>query len=728
MLVLAAAALLAYSNSFRVPFVFDDVLAVFDNPTLHSLRTAWFPPSGYGLTVSGRPVLNVTLALNHAISGTEPWSYHALNLLVHIAAAAALFGILWRTLRRIPAWEERGLGAVKGFSLVIALWWLLHPLQTEAVTYVIQRAESLMGCLFLGTIYCFVRSLDSARPIRWRVAAVVCCLFAVGTKEVAALAPVLVLLYDRTFVAGSFREAWSRRRWVHLALFATWLPLVGLTLSQGGDRGGTFVVNSLGVALQYWWTQFEAVARYLWLSIVPWPQVFDYGYPVTIPAAWQALCVVVVVAAFAASVWALCRRPGIGFLAAWFWGILAPTLIVPGKLQAIVEHRMYLPLAAVLVLLGLGAVVSLRRRALAVLAVAAAVAGVLTWLRNDVYRDDLRLWMDAVTKRPGGAIAQANVGTALYTRGRVEEAVPYYRRSIALLGSDPSTHYNLALALGKLGQSEEALAEFARALELNPRFYPASVQKAMVLRQLGRVDEALESLQRAVRIRTTLATLHEQIGALYVMKGQWREAAEACGRALSLDPGLAGAHSNLGTALYHAGNLPGAEHELREALRLNPALAEAHFNLGLVLAAGGRAGEAVGEYAEAVRLEPAFVDARLNLGVARAEQGDVPAAVEQLREAARLAPERADVQRNFANALFESGAVEEALSAYRRSLAAEPSHASTHANFARALLSVRRLADARAEFTEAARLDPSQVPAREMAEKLDAYLREQDGR
>ena len=213
------------------------------------------PPS-HGETVSGRPVLNLSLALNYAVSGCDVRGYHVTNLAIHLAAALLLFGIVRRTLPRF-----RGCGGgqqlarlqlATPLALAIALLWAVHPLQTESVTYIVQRAESLMGLFYLLTLYCFLRGAGSARAIFWYAGSVLACLLGMATKEVMVSAPLVVLLYDRTFLAGSFREAWRRRWAYYLALAATWLLLAWLVAQTGllprfyGERCGQYRSGSLG--------------------------------------------------------------------------------------------------------------------------------------------------------------------------------------------------------------------------------------------------------------------------------------------------------------------------------------------------------------------------------------------------------------------------------------------------------------------------------------------------
>ena len=174
--------------------------------------------------VGGRPVVSLTLAINYALGGMNVWGYHAVNLAIHILAAWTLFGVMRRTLL-LPALQERFGSAATPLALAAALLWTIHPLQTESVTYVIQRTESLVGLFYLLTLYCVIRGADvrpaSDRP-GTRAPSAASCLLGMATKEVMVTAPLIVLLYDRTFLAGSFREAWRRRCGLYLALAATW--------------------------------------------------------------------------------------------------------------------------------------------------------------------------------------------------------------------------------------------------------------------------------------------------------------------------------------------------------------------------------------------------------------------------------------------------------------------------------------------------------------------------
>ena len=225
-MALAAGALVAlataacYLNSFNGPFVFDDVESIVHNPTIHDIGSAVFPPAAGGATIVGRPILNLSLAVNYVCGGMDVWGYHVFNLAVHVLAVLTLFGIVRRTLM-LPSVGERLALAAPYLAAAVALLWAVHPLQTELVTYVVQRAESLMGLFYFLTLYCVIRSSASGAA-RWSLAAVLSCAMGMATKEVMVTVPLIALLYDRTFLAGSFARALQKRWGLYAGMAACW--------------------------------------------------------------------------------------------------------------------------------------------------------------------------------------------------------------------------------------------------------------------------------------------------------------------------------------------------------------------------------------------------------------------------------------------------------------------------------------------------------------------------
>ncbi len=629
--LLVLAAWMAYGGSLSGPFFFDDLAAIVDNPTIRhlgSLSQVLSPPATEGSSAAGRPLVNLSLALNFAWGGLDVRGYHATNLAIHVLAALALFGITRRTMARpgetMSAGGTSGSPTVLGF--IVALLWMLHPLQTESVTFVIQRTESLMGLLYLLTLYGFIRYVDGTAfgATTWAGFSLTACLLGMATKEVMVSAPVLVFLYDRTFVSGSFRTAWMRHRRYYAGLAATWLVLGVIVVHAGGSRAGA---AGFGLGVSSWsyaLTQCRALLLYLQLAFWPHPLVVDYGIDVARHPSEVVLQAVVLLLLLMGTVVALWRRPALGFLGAWFFAILAPSSsIVPLVTQTMAEHRMYLSLAAVIALVVCGghAVLTgsgrdrgelyagMGRGYLAILLALSGGLGFLTARRNGDYRSVRAIWSDTVAKRPTNARAHSNLGSALEADGRIEEAVAQYEEALRLNPDYTETHNNLGNVLSGLpGRSGDAIAEFQAALRLKPDSAAVHFNLGNLwLRTPGRLNDAIAEYEAAVR----------------------------------LQPDHVAAHNNLGGALSgQPGRLNDAIIQYEAVLRLKPDFAEAHLNLGnLWSKVPGRQNDAVAQYETALRLKPDFAEAHLNLAIILLDQFGLRNEAEaHLRAALKIQP------------------------------------------------------------------------------------------
>lgn len=649
-LVLAAFA--AYHNTFGLPFVFDDRAAVVENTSIRNLSDlrAVFSPPGDGSGVAGRPLVNLSFALNYAISGLSVWSYHLTNLLIHAAAGLALFGLLRRTLS-FGAVTAQVRAQAFPLSLAVAALWVVHPLNTESVTFVVQRTESLVSLLYLLTLYCFARSPESRS---WQCASVAFCALGMAAKEMMVTAPVLVLLYDRTFVAGTFRDAWLRRRGFYIVLALTWLPLALILLQNDLGRGNGAGFGRGVSPWEYLLTQCRALILYLKLAVWPHPLVVDYG--TTIVRDWtqvwaQGIGVLTLLAATAA---ALVRRPMLGFAGAAFFVILSPSSsFVPLVGQTIAEHRMYLPLAAVLTLLVLGAHHFLRRHLWWLLGAAALAALVLTVRRNTVYRDELTLWADTAAHCPENQRAFGNLGNELRkVPGRESEAIAAFETALRIKPDYFEAHYNYGALLATLpGRTADAAAHFETVLRDSPNFADAHYNLAIQLAKLpGREADAVAHFETVIRLVPQNPEAHCNLGALLSRQpGQQAAAIAHFETAIKIRADYPEAHHNLALELA---KLPGrtidAIRHYEEALRLKPDFAEAHCNLGSLLAVlPGRLPDAVTHFQAAVRLDPKYLMARRNLALALAQTDRFTEAAAELEALLVIDPGDADSQRRL---------------------------------------------------------------------------------
>jgi Flp pilus assembly protein TadD len=593
--ILTLAAVAAYQNSFAGTFVLDDMSWIDANTNIRQLWPIWpvLSPAN-AQSVGGRPVVSLTLAINYALGGMDVWGYHAVNLIIHVLASWALFGVVRRTLL-LPEMCERFGSAAALLALVGALLWMLHPLETEAVTYVIQRTEALAGLFYLLVLYGVIRGATSSRSTFWYIAAAAACLLGMATKETMATAPLVVLLYDRTFLAGSFHEALRRRYGLYAALAAAWGVLAVLLVSTG------FYGGTAGFAVQKftWWsyllTQPGVIVHYLQLAFWPVGLCFDYGWSPAHNLGEILLPGIVVVGLLLLTVWALVKRPAWGFLGACFFVVLAPSSsFVPIK-DAAFEHRMYLALAAVIVAVVVGSWSAgqwlvgrgiIRQSALwisgGILATLAAVAlGILTFQRNADYRSTLSIWEDTVVKAPGNDRAHYNLGMALTSNGKMDEAVAQYQKAVEIRPSHELAQNALGLALARNGKFDEAIAHYQQALESKPDFPEAHYNLGLALARRRRLDEAVVHFEEALEIRPDYGEAHNDLGVTLAKQGQIDDAIDHFQAAVDLMPEHAGAHDNLGIGLAQRGRMDEAIIQFRKALELDPDFADARRNLDL---------------------------------------------------------------------------------------------------------------------------------------------------
>jgi len=729
--LIVATTLAAYANGFTGRFAgLDARESIRDNPHIQHLwplseamslqllsSTKAADEGSKGGTVVRRPILSLSFALNYAATGLRPDGFHAVNVAIHLCAGLLLFGIVRPTLGRPPYAEHFGHSA-DWVALATALLWTVHPLQTESVTYIVQRAESLMGLFFLVTVYAAVRSFDSPRPAPWHALAAVSSALGMATKEVAAVAPVIVLLYDTTFVSRSVRGALASHRRLYVALFATWGVLVGLMLMTLDDVGSDF---SEGRNLSYALAQPTVILHYLRAAL--WPHPLHLYVNTTLYdalGARQIAAAGVVVAALAcATLWGVVRRTWLGFVGAWFFLILAPSSSIVAVSDVVQEHRMYLSLAAVVLLVVIAAYEILRRTAgraaapmSALLAVGCVlVLATLTHARNRDYHSEFAMI------HPADLYEAYEILGNHYTLGNGDPAVGRKEAEDALTASVPGSpdytygEYLLGLLADKEGRSAEAAQHFERALTSDPAFGHAAAKLGTALLALDDPQHARDAFARAVEREPASAELHLGLGRALLAIGDVPGARTSFERVVAIDPNLAAGRNNLGFVLERLGDRTRAETEYRAALALDPDMVIAHRNLASALAADGNLAESRSNYERTVALEPDETPARIELAGVCQKQGDLDCAETHLREAARLAPDDAQVLSTLGAVLEQRGRGDEARKLYERAVALEPDHRGARNALGTLLAREGRFDEAAPQFERVLRSDPNNVDA-----------------
>jgi Flp pilus assembly protein TadD len=400
-----------------------------------------------------------------------------------------------------------------------------------------------------------------------------------ASKEVMVSAPLMVWLYDRTFVAGTFRKAWRQHGRYYFGLAATWLVLGWLVIGTGG-RGGT---AGFGTEVTWWayaLTQFGAITHYLWLSVWPQNLLFIYGTAFPKPGVENVPYVLLVVL-LATGTWiALRRSPGIGFLGAWFFLVLAPSSsVVPVATETMAEHRMYLALAPVVVLAVLGLYRLVGKGSVVVFLALMMGLAWLTFHRNETYRSALTIWSDTVAKNPNDAGIHNELGHAFLQSGQIDGAIVHLQKALALKPDYAEAHDNLGAALFQEGQTDEAITQYQAAITINPDYADAHNNLGVALFQKDRVDEAIAQCQMAIRIKPDYAEARNNLAYALLQKREVDAAMAQALEALKIRPDYAKAQRNLGIALVQKGQVDEGLLHLQKALALQPDFVEAQSDL-----------------------------------------------------------------------------------------------------------------------------------------------------
>jgi tetratricopeptide (TPR) repeat protein len=654
-IVLAGTA--AYARGLSGPFLFDDELSIERNEELRQwpdlgrvLRSA--PPES---PLAGRPLVSLAFAANSAWFGRDVRSYRTVNLAMHIACALLLFGIVRRTATASP--DSASTADIVAFGA--AMIWVVHPLNSETVLYVTQRTEGMMALMAMATVYASIRGREGAHPGRWQAVSVAACALGMMCKETMVTVPVLVALYDRVFTFTSFAPAFRERGRFYAALAACWLVL-GATMWSAPRTIGSGFNSSFASPWDYLLQQTVMITRYLRLAVWPDALVLYYGWatPTTLAAVWPYAIFVVALAL--ATIGAFAWRPAIGFLGAWFFITLSPTSsLVPIASEVGAERRMYLPLAALAILVVVAIVrvsarVVQRRPALVVgrtglrsagvvLAAIVALLGSRTHSRTRDYASPLLMAQTVHARWPTAASAHM-LGTELVEAGRPADAIAYLREAAATLAP---ARLDLGVQLFKTGQYRDAVDQLRAFVRDEPHLTAAQTADLVIAQALtldGRADEAVAHL---TDVRARRPDEPVTIGLL-------------------------------ADAQFSRGDFVNAIENYRAFLARIRDQPDALANLAIAYVNTGRLDDAVDTFRRLAQMQPANVHANLNLTRALLDRGradDVAEASDRAEALVKALPQEPAVHSLAGLAFERQRRPLEARTAYARALALDPTHA-----------------------------------------------------
>jgi len=563
LLLIVIAGCVVYSNTFDVPFQFDDEVFIVNNPLIRDFSNFTHPssarsadlPANVRYTSRSRTVSYATFWLNYKMAGLNVTGYHAVNLLIHLLNALLVYTLVSVTFRT-PVLLSSGLaGRSRHIAFFSALIFAVHPLHTEAVTYIAQRFTSLVALFYLAAVVSYAQwrrlSLRDdaagtyrllARPAIWYILSFLSALLAMKTKENAATLPLALLLYEAVFFSGPFRK-----RLYPLLPFAAAMLLVPLALFDPGKTVAAAVDLATRTQktsrLDYLFTQFGVMLEYLRLLFLPVRQNLDYDWPIQKSFfALPVLFPLLILTALALFGVLLLKRASvhekglrlIAFGIFWFFvAVSVESSIVP-LYHVIYEHRAYLPsVGMIIAAVSTVSLVSDRIgklpgsvMAVCLLTVAAAVLAFAAHSRNGVWHDEVSLWEDVAAKSPGRARAQLNLGLAYANRGRLDEAIDRLQRVVRLEPDNAGAYLSLAAAAIQKGTIDTAIRNLAIVLRLKPGHAGAYNNLGIAYEMKGQLDDAVTAYQAAIRLKPDLPIAHYGLGSVYRKKGLEAEASE----------------------------------------------------------------------------------------------------------------------------------------------------------------------------------------------------------
>jgi tetratricopeptide (TPR) repeat protein len=680
--IFAVLSLVLYAGPLNAPFEFDSVLRIKDNPAIRvdTLSVKTLSAAAFGeQSASKRPIGNLTFALNYYVNGDTPRGYRLVNIAVHAAAAVFLYLLLVRTLSLPAVGCNRRRAAAVAFCAVLI--WLVHPVHTQSVTYVVQRLNSLAALFYLIAFWLYVKGRRAHRRWPWLAGCGFSWLMALGCKQTAVSLPALGFVYEWYFFQDLSR-AWLRRSLKYVIGAA--LLVGGVAVVYLGPRPLEYIGAARDFAsgeftlTERLLTQPRVVLRYLTLFFFPHPARLNLDYDVALsrslldPPA-TAVAILVLAALLAAAVRIARKERLLSFCILWFFGnLLIESSVIP--LAIIFEHRTYLPYAMVAAAAAVLVWRFIRPPAAAVVACAltAAVFSVWTVQRNAVWSDPVRLWTDTVTKSPEKARAHNNLGLAMEEARGLAAAAPHYARAVQLDPNYWEALSNLGRAMYEEKRYREAETYWTRRVQIQSADADAHVDLGNALLMQGKASDAIARYVDALDREPGNPDALTALGNAYLQLGDAKKAVSQFEAAIAADPEAVDAHVNLAAVLMQTGRMESARDHLTKALRIDPENPQAHNNLGTLLMQAGQIAAAVGHFRRATASEPDFTDAAENLARAQAVLEDVNTREAELLRTIAARPQDPAGPAALGHLYRSAGRWQDALDQYRRALVITP--------------------------------------------------------
>ncbi len=617
--------LLAYSNIFHYPFEFDDLYHIIQKTRLHSF--AYFGHLSTWININSRPIPMLTLAINYWLGGTDVVGYHIVNLIIHILSGVVVYFLSLQILSSDQIKNEHPIKKNKEIAaLLISLLFLAHPIQTQAVTYTIQRITSLAALFYMLSVFFYLKgrmlqssktgSLKEALP--FYAGTFISFILAILSKQIAVTLPLALLMAEFFFIRDKEGKLYKKYIITYSALsfFAIALALI----VKGLPRESQEIPRDI-----YLFTEFKVMVKYVQLLILPINQNLDHDIAPAF-SLWglkQLFSLAFILGLISLGVYMFRRDRLISFGIFWFFLALSvESTFIPIK-DFIFEHRLYLPsFGFFLILVSIAYKIpakKLRKTPIAgiLLALLVIVYTGASFARNKVWRSDLALWSDATEKSPLKARPWIWKGIAYSNLKQNNQALIALNTAIKLLPNFSMAYFNRGNVYKDMKNYDAALKDYDQAIDLKPDYDLAYFNRGFVKAKMRRYKDAIKDYNIAHKYIPDDPILFYNRGNAERSMGNYKDAISDYNKSVELDPKYALAYFNRG--LSKAG-LYKYEESLADfdiAIRLEPKNYLYYNGKGVSLYSLKRYEEAIGNYTTSISIHPDFGQAYYNRGFAR---------------------------------------------------------------------------------------------------------------
>jgi tetratricopeptide (TPR) repeat protein len=646
------------------------------------------------------PLTVLILAVEYHLFGMSPVGYHAVNLLLHLLNVLLVFYAVFLLCGKAP------------IALITALLFGIHPLHVESVAWVAELKDLLYTCFFLASLIFYLKYIKDKQKKHYLISLLLFLVSLLSKAMAASLSPVLILT---DYFKGRKIDKKTLTEKVPFFVLAFLFGVVAIIAQR--SVGATQLTAGFSFPQRIVFASYEFIS-YLAKLVFPLNISSYYPYPLIkggIPFLYYA-CLILLSGLIAYTLYS--RRFtnkilfGIGFFAITV--LLVLQLLPVGK-AIMADRYSYIPSIGIFYLAGEGFMYlwnkPLKWPAIALLGLSSILFSIKTYSRSAVWKDDMTLWNDVISR-------DRNVAEAYYSRGilymnekRNVEAIKDFNRVIELEPGFANSYNGRGVIFTWEGKNNEAISEFNKAIELNAGYAEAYNNRGLVFLNSRRIEEATRDFSKAIELKEGYAEAYWNRGTAFANAGRSDEAIKDFTKAAELKPVDPQAYNDRGSAYLNAGKYNEAENDLNKAIELNPEYAEAYYNRGILFTRERRNEEAVRDFTKALELKKDYASAYNNRGIVFVSLKKNDEAIKDLTKAVELKPDYADAYNNRGYIYLNSKRYEEAERDFNRAVELNPGFIAAFINLGDLLFEIKRFDEASGAYTKAIGLKADYAPA-----------------